>query len=78
MDHRINPILKSLKDLMTLHRSSSDRYTTRNGLLYCTDVDGDTTRVVVPAHNHLGLRVMYECHDDQHMTVVVGKRFNLR
>ena len=63
MDHLVDPSRKSLKDLMALYRSSSDRYTTRNGLLYYTAVAGDTPRVVVPAHDALRLRIMYECHD---------------
>ena len=49
--------------LPALYRSSADRYTTRNGLLYCTAVTGDTPRVVVPTHNDLRLRILYECHD---------------
>ena len=40
-----------------------DRYTTPNGLLYYTAVPGDTPPVVVPTHNDLLLRIMYECHD---------------
>ena len=63
MDHLVNPTRKSLKDLSALYRSSSNRYTTRNGFLYYTAVSGDTTRVVVPAHNNLRLRILYECHD---------------
>ena len=63
MDHLVNPSRKSLNDLSALYRSSSDRYTTRNGLLYYTAVAGDTHRVVVPAHNNLRLRILYECHD---------------
>ena len=63
MDHLVSPSRKSLKDLPALYRSSSDRYTTRNGLLYYTAVAGDTPRVVVPTHNDLRLRIMYECHD---------------
>ena len=63
MDHVTDPSRKSLKDLLPLFRSSVDRYTTRNGLLYYTVVAGDTPRVVVPTHNDLRLRIMYECHD---------------
>ena len=63
MDHLVNPSRKSLNDLSALYRSSSDRYTTRNGLLYYTAVAGDKPRVVVPAHNNLRLRILYECHD---------------
>ena len=63
MDHLVNPTRKSLIDLPALYRSTSERYTTRNGLLYYTAVAGGTTRVVVPAHNNLRLRILYECHD---------------
>ena len=42
MDYLKNPSNKSLRDLLALYRSSSDRYTTRNGLLYYTAVTGDT------------------------------------
>ena len=59
----LNPTRKSLKDLSALYRSSLDRYTTRNRLLYYTAVAGDTPRVVVPTHNDLRLRILYECHD---------------
>ena len=31
-------------------------------MLNYTAVAGDTPRVVVPAHNDLRLRIMYECH----------------
>ena len=63
MDHLVNPSRKSHKDLTALYRSSVDRYTTRNGLLYYTAVAGETPRVVVPDHNDLRLRIMYESHD---------------
>ena len=63
MDHLVTPPRKSLKYLPALYRSSADRYTTRNGLLYYTAVTGDTPRVVVPTRNDLLLRIMYECHD---------------
>ena len=63
MDHLVTPSRKYLKDLPALYRSSSDRYTTRNGLMYYTAVAGDTPRVVVPTHNDLRLRILYECHD---------------
>ena len=63
MDHLMNRTRQSLKDLPALYRSSSDRYTTCNRLMYDTAVAGDTPRVVVPAHNDLRLRTMYECHD---------------
>ena len=63
MDHLVTPSRKSLKDLPAFYRSSADRYITRNGLLYYTAVAGDTPRVVVPTHNDLRLRILYECHD---------------
>ena len=63
MDHLVTPFRKYLKDLPALYQSSVDRYTTRNGLLYYTAVAGDTPRVVVPTHNDLHLRILYECHD---------------
>ena len=63
MDHLVNPSRKSLKDLPALYRSFADRYTTRNGLLFYTFVAGDAPRVVVPTHNYLRLRILYECHD---------------
>ena len=63
MDHLVTPSRKSLKDLPALYQSSVDRYTTRNGLLYYAAVSGDTPRVVIPIHNNLLLRIMYECHD---------------
>ena len=63
MDHLVAPSRKSLEDLLTLYRSSADRYTTSNGLLYYTAVTGDTPRVVVTTHYYLLLRIMYECHD---------------
>ena len=63
MDHLVTPSRKPLKDLPALYRSSADRYTTRNGLLYYTAVTGDTPCVVVLTHNDLLLRIMYECHD---------------
>ena len=63
MDHLVTPSRKSLKDLPALYQSSADRYTTRNGLLYYAAVTGDTPRVIVPTHNDLLLRIMYECHD---------------
>ena len=63
MDHLKNPSSQSLKGLSKQYRSSVDRYTTRDGLLFYTAVSGDTPRVVVPTHNDLRLRIMYECHD---------------
>ena len=63
MDHLSDPSRKSLKGLPALYRSSADRYTIRNGLLYYTAVADDTPRVVIPTHNDLRLRILYECHD---------------
>ena len=63
VDHLVTPSRKYLKFLLALYRSSVDRYTTRNGLLYYTSVTGDIPRVVIPTHNDLLLRVMYGCHD---------------
>ena len=63
MDHLVTPSRKSLKDLPALYRPSADRYSTRNGLLYYTAVTGSTHSVVVPTHNDLRLRILYECHD---------------
>ena len=63
MDHLVTQSRKSLKDSPVLYRFSADRYTTRNGLLYCTAVGGHTPRVVFPTHNDLRLHIMYECHD---------------
>ena len=40
-----------------------DRYTVLNGLLQYSAVAGDTTRVVVPDHDDLRLRIMYEYHE---------------
>ena len=63
MDYLVNPTRKSLKGLSALYRSSSDRYTTRNGLLYYPAVAGDMPRVVVPAHNNLCSRILYGYHN---------------
>ena len=63
MDHLVTPSRKSLRALPALYRSSADRYTTRNGLLYYTAVTGDTPRVVVHTHNDLHSRIMSECDD---------------
>ena len=62
-DHLVTPSRKSLKDLPAFYRSSADRYITRNELLYYTAVAADTPRVVVPTHNDLCLRILYECFD---------------
>ena len=48
------PARKFLADLPTLCRFSLDRYTTRNGLLYCTYVADYTHRVVVASHDDRG------------------------
>ena len=63
MGHLANLSRKSLSDYPALYRSSLDRYTTHNGLLYYTAHSDDTTRVVVPDHDDFRLRIMYECHD---------------
>ena len=63
MDHLVTPFRKYLKDLPALYRSSADRYTTHNELLYNTAVGGDTPRVVVHTHNDLRLPILCECHD---------------
>ena len=63
MDHLVTPSRKSLKDLLALYRSSADRYTTRNRLLYYQVVAGDTPRVIFPTHNDLRLSIMCGCHD---------------
>ena len=65
----VNITCKSLK-FTAFYWSSSDRYTTRNGLLYYTAVAGDTPRVIDPAHFNSCLRIMYECHD----TPTIGHR----
>ena len=61
--HLVTPSSKSLKGLPVLYRSSADQYTTCNGLLYYIAVTEDTPRVVIPTHNDLRLRILYECHD---------------
>ena len=74
MNHLVTPSRKYLKDLTALYRSSADRYTTNNGVLYYTAVSGDTPRVVVPTHNDLLLRIMYECHDAPTSGIVCVRR----
>ena len=64
MDNLRNPSEQSLKVLSKQYRSSTDRYSTRNGLLYYTAIADDTPRIVIPTHNDLRLRVMYDCHDE--------------
>ena len=63
MNHLANQSRKFLADLLSLYRSSLDRCTTRDRLLDYTAVADDTTRVVIPSHNALRLRIMFECHD---------------
>ena len=63
MDPLVNPNRKSLKDLPDMYLSPSDCCTTRNGLLYYTVVAGNTSLVIVLAHNNLRLHIMYKCHD---------------
>ena len=63
MSHLANPSRKSLSELPALYRYSLDRYTTLNGLLSYTAVADNTPRVVVPDHDYLRLRIMFECHD---------------
>ena len=63
MHHLSHPSGKSLKQLSSVYRSSTDIYTVRNGLLQYSAVAGDTPRVVVPDHGDLRLRIMYEYHD---------------
>ena len=54
---------KSLKQLPSVYRSSTDRYIVRNGLLQYLAVAGVTPRVFVPDHGDLRLRIIYEYHD---------------
>uniref|UniRef100_A0AAV1V150 Integrase zinc-binding domain-containing protein n=1 Tax=Peronospora matthiolae TaxID=2874970 RepID=A0AAV1V150_9STRA len=63
LTHLSQPSRESLKRLSPAYRSASDRYTTRNGLLYYTAVSGDTPRVVIPDDTDLRLRIMFEYHD---------------
>uniref|UniRef100_A0AAV1UT10 Integrase zinc-binding domain-containing protein n=1 Tax=Peronospora matthiolae TaxID=2874970 RepID=A0AAV1UT10_9STRA len=63
MDYVSNPCNQELKSLSPQYRSSTERYSVRDGLLYYTADNGGTPPVVVPAHNDLRLRIMYECHD---------------
>uniref|UniRef100_A0AAV1UHQ0 Integrase catalytic domain-containing protein n=1 Tax=Peronospora matthiolae TaxID=2874970 RepID=A0AAV1UHQ0_9STRA len=62
LTHLSQPSRESLKRLSSAYRSASDRYTTRNGLLYYTAVSGDTPRVVIPDDTDLRLRIMFEYH----------------
>ena len=63
MDHLVNKICKLYKFISALYRSSSDRYTTRNGLLYYTDVIDVTPCAVVTAYYELDSRIINQCHD---------------
>ena len=59
IDHLANPSRKTLSDLPARYRSSLNRYTTRNGLLYYTAVPDDAPRVVVPDHDDFCLRIIF-------------------
>ena len=48
---------------MALYRSSLDQHTTQNELMCNTAVADDPRRVVVPSHDYLRFRIMFECHD---------------
>ncbi|CAI5703340.1 unnamed protein product [Peronospora effusa] len=63
MKYLKDPSTQAKKRLPAMYRSSLDRYTQRNGLLYYTAVNNDTPRVVVPPQHDLRLRIMFECHD---------------
>ncbi|CAI5709835.1 unnamed protein product [Peronospora effusa] len=63
MEYLKDPSTQAKKRLPSMYRSSLDRYTQRNGLLYYTAVNNDTPRVVVPPQHDLRLRIMFECHD---------------
>ena len=63
MSYLSNPSRQAQKRSTSSYRSSADRYADRVGLLYYTAINGDALRVVVPTHNDLRLRIMYECHD---------------
>ena len=63
MHHLSQPSWKSLKQLSSVYRPSTDRYTVRNGLLQYSAVVDDIPRVVVPDHGDLLLRIMYEYHN---------------
>ena len=63
MGYVTNLSSQALKSLTPEYRSKIDRYTSRDGLLYYTSVNGDTPRVVIPTHNDLRLCIMYERHD---------------
>ena len=63
MEYLKDPSKQAKKCLPAMYRSSIDRYTQWDGLLYYKAVNGDTPRVVVPAQHDLRLRIMFECHD---------------
>ena len=60
MEYLKDPSKQAKKRLPAMYRSSIDRYTQRDDY---TAVNGDTSRVVVPAQHDLRLRIMFECHD---------------
>ena len=78
MDYITNPSSQALKSLTPEYRSKTYRYTVHDGKLYYSVVNGDTPRVVIPTHNNLRLRIMYECHDAPTGGIVVKKRLTLR
>jgi hypothetical protein len=55
----MDPSPEAKRRLPASYRSTTHRYTQRNGLLYYNG----TPRVVVPESHDLRLRIMYECHD---------------
>ena len=63
MVHLASLSRKYVADLPSLQCSSLDRYTTRNGLLYDTNVADDTPHVVVSSLDNFRLRIMFECQD---------------
>ena len=60
MNQVVNSFRISLPDLPPLYLSSLDRYTSRKGLMYYTAITEYTPRVVVPDHDVLRLRIMFE------------------
>ena len=61
MSYSSNPSRQAQKRLTSSYRSSTDQYAVCDVLLYYTAVKGDTPRVIVPTHDDLRLRIMYEC-----------------
>ena len=59
MDYFANSSRKFLSDLAALYRSSLNRLTTRNGLLYYTVVADDTPHVFILDNDDLRLRIMF-------------------